>query len=89
MADQVGKENSDMVCTWGDMHKGHISWLTLMGLLNEVNHLCCNPTISCSKCGANANLLIMFVSQHFRNISAWYLSPWDAFVEEACGRFTG
>jgi ribosomal protein L32 len=56
MTDQLGKENSDMVCTCGEMHKGHICWLLHMGLLNEVYHLSCSPTISCSKCGAKANL---------------------------------
>jgi len=38
------------------MHKGHICWLNHMGLLNEVYHLTCTPSVSCSKCGARANL---------------------------------
>jgi len=56
MADQTGTETPDMECSCGEMHKGHICWLTHMGLLNEVYHLTCSPTISCSKCGAKANL---------------------------------
>lgn len=56
MADQLGNENSDMVCACGEMHKGHICWLSHMGLLNEVYHLSCSPTILCSKCGAESNL---------------------------------
>jgi hypothetical protein len=56
MADQNDINDSDMACSCGEMHKGHICWLTHMGLLNEVYHLTCSPTVSCSKCGAKANL---------------------------------
>lgn len=55
MADQTDTEHTEMVCSCGEKHKGHICWLTHMGLLNEVYHLTCNPTISCAKCGAKAN----------------------------------
>ena len=56
MAERTDTETSDMVCSCGELHKGHICWLTNMGLLNEVYHLTCNPTVTCSKCGAKANL---------------------------------
>lgn len=56
MSDQLDKDGSEMVCSCGEMHKGHICWLTHMGLLNEVHHLTCSPTVSCLKCGAKANL---------------------------------
>ena len=45
-----------MVCTCGEMHKGHICWLTQMEMFMEVRHLTDNPTIKCAKCGAKANL---------------------------------
>ena len=56
MTDQPVEEVSDMLCTCGEMHKGHICWLSHMGLLMEVQHLSDSPTVSCSKCGAMANL---------------------------------
>lgn len=56
MADQPDNDGSDMKCTCGEMHKGHICWLTHMGLIMEVHHLCDNPAVTCSKCGAKANL---------------------------------
>jgi len=56
MSDQPGKDASDMLCACGEMHKGHICWLSHMGLLMEVQHLSGNPTVSCSKCGARADL---------------------------------
>lgn len=45
----------DMVCDCGELHKGHICWLSTMGLLMEVTHLSENPTAVCRKCGARAN----------------------------------
>lgn len=56
MAEQLDNECTDMTCSCGEMHKGHICWLTHMGLIMEVHHLTCNPTVCCSKCGAKANL---------------------------------
>ncbi len=56
MTDQLVKEAPEMVCSCGEMHKGHICWLTQMGLLMEVHHLSNSPTVSCLKCGAKANL---------------------------------
>lgn len=55
MAHSSGMEN-DLICSCGEMHKGHICWLTHMGLLAEVYHLTCTPAVSCAKCGAKANL---------------------------------
>lgn len=43
-------------CSCGELHRGHICWLTKMGLLNETYHISCDPTVRCSKCGAKANL---------------------------------
>ena len=51
-----GNEQSEMICSCGEMHKGHICYLTNMGLLQEVHHLSDKPTVSCLKCGAKANL---------------------------------
>lgn len=56
MTDQLNKDVSDMVCSCGEMHKGHICWLSQMGLLMEVRHLTDMPTVVCAKCGAKANL---------------------------------
>jgi hypothetical protein len=56
MMDQPGKDGSEMFCGCGEMHKGHICWLSQMGLIMEVQHLTDNPTVSCTKCGARANL---------------------------------
>jgi len=46
----------EMICSCGEMHKGHVCWLTNMGLLKEVHHITCDPTVMCKKCGAKANL---------------------------------
>lgn len=54
--DQTVNNGSEMLCTCGEMHKGHICWLTHMGLIMEVHHLTDCPTVSCTKCGAKANL---------------------------------
>jgi hypothetical protein len=43
-------------CSCGEMHKGHICWLTHMGLIMEVQHISNDPKVSCVKCGAKANL---------------------------------
>lgn len=56
MTDQAITVAADAVCSCGEMHKGHICWLTNMGLLSEVYHLSNSPTVSCLKCGAKANL---------------------------------
>jgi len=56
MTEQRGNDDSEMLCTCGEKHKGHICWLSRMGLIMEVQHLCDNPTILCSNCGAKANL---------------------------------
>lgn len=47
---------TDTHCNCGEMHKGHICWLSHLGLIMEVRHLTDSPTVSCSKCGAKANL---------------------------------
>jgi len=44
------------LCTCGEMHKGHICWLTNMGLLLEVRHITDSPAVVCTVCGAKANL---------------------------------
>jgi hypothetical protein len=56
MSKKGAQDDTGMICSCGEMHKGHICWLTHMGLLNEVRHLTDNPTVSCTKCGAKANL---------------------------------
>jgi hypothetical protein len=56
MSEQLDKEIPETECSCGEMHRGHICWLSNMGLLNEVYHLSCTPAVSCSKCGAKANL---------------------------------
>jgi len=56
MTDQPKADYANMTCSCGEMHKGHICWLSQMGLLNEVVHLTNSPTIACAKCGAKANL---------------------------------
>ena len=56
VADKPEVEGSDMICSCGEMHTGHICWLSHMELLNEVYHLTNAPTVLCSKCGAKANL---------------------------------
>jgi len=54
--DQADNAGSDMLCGCGEMHKGHICWLSHMGLIMEVRHLTDSPTVACAKCGARANL---------------------------------
>jgi hypothetical protein len=54
--EQSEKEITETVCSCGEMHKGHICWLSRMGLLSEVYHISCTPTAVCLKCGAKANL---------------------------------
>ena len=56
MASKVCTSNPEAACSCGGTHKGHICWLSHMELFNEVFHLSSNPTVSCSKCGAKANL---------------------------------
>ena len=56
MTDQPGGDVPDALCTCGERHKGHICWLTHMGLIMEVHHLTDSPHVFCSKCGAKANL---------------------------------
>jgi hypothetical protein len=56
MSKKSVQDDTGMICSCGEMHKGHICWLTHMGLLNEVRHLTDTPTVSCTKCGAKANL---------------------------------
>jgi hypothetical protein len=55
MMDQKGKDD-DMRCSCGEMHKGHICWLSRMGLIMEVQHVSGDPTVLCSKCGAKADM---------------------------------
>jgi hypothetical protein len=55
MSDQEHIDD-DMRCTCGELHNGHICWLSRMGLIGEVQHLSGSPTVSCSSCGAKANL---------------------------------
>lgn len=46
---------TDMICSCGELHKGHICYLTNMGMLLEVHHLSDKPAVTCEKCGAKAN----------------------------------
>lgn len=55
MTEQETNKYADMICTCGELHKGHICSLTNMGLLSEVSHLTNAPTVTCLKCGAKAN----------------------------------
>ena len=55
MKNEIGNNDPDMLCTCGEMHKGHICWLSRMGLIMEVQHLTDNPAVLCSNCGAKAN----------------------------------
>lgn len=55
MSQQDINRSADMICSCGGLHKGHICWLTNMGLLAEVYHLTNSPKIQCLKCGAKAN----------------------------------
>jgi len=50
------KDKSEMICSCGELHKGHICYLHNMGMLQEVHHLSNAPTVTCMKCGARANL---------------------------------
>jgi len=50
------KDKSEMICSCGELHKGHICYLHNMGMLQEVHHLSDKPTVTCKKCGARANL---------------------------------
>lgn len=56
MSENMNVKIPETECSCGEMHKGHICWLSQMGLLAEVYHLSCAPTIACAKCGAKANL---------------------------------
>jgi hypothetical protein len=55
MSDQIDNI-PETECSCGELHKGHICWLSHMGLLSEMHHLSDKPTIACVKCGAKANL---------------------------------
>lgn len=52
----IAGAEANQTCSCGEMHKGHICWLTHMGLIMEVQHISNNPKVSCLKCGAKANL---------------------------------
>ncbi|MDD2732817.1 MAG: hypothetical protein PHF56_02660 [Desulfuromonadaceae bacterium] len=56
MDHQQSEVVSEIECSCGELHRGHICWLTHMGLISEVYHISCTPTVVCSKCGAKANL---------------------------------
>jgi hypothetical protein len=56
MPDQAATDGSETLCNCGEMHKGHVCWLTNMGLFREIQHLTDTPTVVCSSCGAKANL---------------------------------
>ena len=56
MDERLDNQKPDLECSCGETHIGHICWLSHMGLLSEVYHISNNPTVSCSKCGAKANL---------------------------------
>jgi hypothetical protein len=56
MSEHPADEKNERLCTCGEKHTGHICWLNRMGLLKEVEHLTCTPTVSCQQCGARANL---------------------------------
>jgi hypothetical protein len=53
--EQYNNDKEKMVCSCGELHKGHICWLSTMGLLQEVQHLTSDPITRCRKCGAKAN----------------------------------
>ena len=53
--DTNGSNKETMICSCGELHKGHICWLSTMELFQEVRHLTSNPTVQCRKCGARAN----------------------------------
>ena len=54
--EQPDSDVPETECSCGELHRGHICWLTRMGLLSESYHLSSAPTVVCSKCGAKANL---------------------------------
>ncbi len=56
MTAQTYTDKSEMICSCGEQHKGHICFLYNMGMLLEAQHLSDNPTVACIKCGAKANL---------------------------------
>jgi hypothetical protein len=56
MGRQEGEDSQDLVCSCGEKHTGHVCWLSRMGLLREVHHITCEPTVVCRQCGARANL---------------------------------
>jgi len=47
-------QKTELVCNGGEKHKGHVCFLTNMGLHAEVFKLTRNPTVVCRKCGARA-----------------------------------
>jgi len=49
-------DKTENICSCGELHKGHICYLTNMGMLREVHHLSDKPAVTCEKCGAKANL---------------------------------
>lgn len=55
MTDQHIKDD-DNRCSCGKLHNGHICWLSRMDMILEIQHLSNCPTVSCSSCGAKANL---------------------------------
>ena len=56
MTTKSDDDKSGMVCSCGELHKGHICFLNSMGMLLEVRHLSDKPTVTCKKCGAKANM---------------------------------
>lgn len=55
MENQDTNDTSTMICSCGELHKGHICWLSQMDLIAEVRHLTIMPTVVCLKCGVKAN----------------------------------
>ena len=53
---KVTMDKTENICSCGELHKGHICYLTNMGMLREVHHLSDKPAVTCGKCGAKANL---------------------------------
>jgi hypothetical protein len=57
MTGPINIDESLNTCSCDDeSHEAHICWLTHMGLHHAMHSLNNNPTVSCSKCGAKANL---------------------------------
>jgi hypothetical protein len=50
------RSRSDFGDFYNRPDKGHICWLSQMGLRNAAHHLTDNPTVICSKCNAKANM---------------------------------